>query len=76
MTGILVIAGLLASPATRRSVVPWRFAWLEESINPKAATRLPLLFAIDQKLRLVRSPSSVQIGDIPRSRRLILRRPE
>jgi hypothetical protein len=28
----------------------WRYACLEESINPKAPSRLPLLFAIDAKL--------------------------
>lgn len=28
----------------------WRYACLEENINPKAPSRLPLLFAIDEKL--------------------------
>ncbi len=28
----------------------WRYACLEENINPKAPTRLPLLFALDAKL--------------------------
>jgi len=28
----------------------WRYACLEENINPQAPSRLPLLFAIDQKL--------------------------
>ena len=28
----------------------WRYACLEENINPKAPARLPLLFAIDEKL--------------------------
>lgn len=31
----------------------WRFACLEENINPGNATRLPLLFAIDAKLQIV-----------------------
>lgn len=30
----------------------WRYACLEESINPKNPTRLPLLFEIDEKLRI------------------------
>lgn len=30
----------------------WRYACLEENINPKAARRLPLLFAIDAKLEI------------------------
>lgn len=30
----------------------WRLACLEENINPQRATRLPLLFAIDQKLNI------------------------
>jgi hypothetical protein len=30
----------------------WRHACLEENINPKHPTRLPLLFAIDQKLAI------------------------
>lgn len=30
----------------------WYLACLEENIPPKAATRLPLLFAIDEKLRI------------------------
>jgi hypothetical protein len=31
----------------------WRLACLEENINPARPTRLPLLFAIDDKLRIV-----------------------
>lgn len=30
----------------------WHFACLEEHINPRKATRLPLLFAIDRKLKI------------------------
>jgi hypothetical protein len=30
----------------------WRYACLEENINPKAPTRLPLLFALDTKLKI------------------------
>ena len=30
----------------------WRYACLEENINPRQPTRLPLLFAIDQKLSI------------------------
>jgi hypothetical protein len=30
----------------------WRYACLEENINPEHPTRLPLLFAIDQKLAI------------------------
>jgi hypothetical protein len=30
----------------------WRLACLEENIDPRAATRLPLLFAIDEKLKI------------------------
>jgi hypothetical protein len=30
----------------------WRYACLEENINPRAARRLPLLFAIDTKLEI------------------------
>jgi hypothetical protein len=30
----------------------WRLACLEENIDPKKATRLPLLFAIDSKLKI------------------------
>lgn len=30
----------------------WRFACLEENIRPDRASRLPLLFAIDEKLRI------------------------
>lgn len=33
--------------------VTWRQACLEENINPGKATRLPLLFAIDEKLSIV-----------------------
>lgn len=33
--------------------VTWRHACLEENINPDRPTRLPLLFAIDQKLAIV-----------------------
>ena len=32
--------------------ITWRYACLEENINPKKATRLPLLFAIDEKLKI------------------------
>ena len=32
----------------------WRYACLEENIDPKRATRLPLLFAIDRKLSIER----------------------
>lgn len=32
--------------------ITWRYACLEENINPKNATRLPLLFAIDEKLKI------------------------
>jgi hypothetical protein len=32
--------------------VTWRFACLEENIDPRNATRLPLLFAIDAKLNI------------------------
>lgn len=39
--------GISSDEALRRT---WRLACLEENINPKAATRLPLLFAIDAKL--------------------------
>lgn len=38
------------SDALRRA---WRLACLEENINPAKPTRLPLLFAIDQKLGIV-----------------------
>jgi hypothetical protein len=30
----------------------WRYACLEENINPRAPTRLPLLFALDSKLNI------------------------
>ncbi len=30
----------------------WRYACLEENINPRRPTRPPLLFAIDQKLKI------------------------
>lgn len=33
--------------------VTWRMACIEENINPAKATRLPLLFAIDEKLAIV-----------------------
>lgn len=32
--------------------ITWRYACLEENINPAHATRLPLLFAIDEKLKI------------------------
>ena len=50
----------------------WWFACLEENINPRHATRLPLLFAIDRKLGIAngfvynlhchRSPAEVAVG--------------
>lgn len=39
--------GIYADEALQRT---WRLACLEENIDPKAATRLPLLFALDTKL--------------------------
>lgn len=42
-------AGAPKDLAMRRT---WRLACLEENINPMSATRLPLLFAIDAKLRI------------------------
>lgn len=33
--------------------VTWRFACIEENINVKSPTRLPLLFALDEKLHIV-----------------------
>jgi hypothetical protein len=41
--------GVSSDAALRRT---WRMACLEENINPRAATRLPLLFAIDAKLHI------------------------
>ena len=32
--------------------ITWRYACLEENINPESASRLPLLFAIDEKLEI------------------------
>ncbi len=32
--------------------IAWRYACLEENINPNRPTRLPLLFAIDEKLKI------------------------
>jgi len=50
----------------------WWFCCLDENINPKKATRLPLLFALDRKLGIAngfvynldcrRAPSEVQAG--------------
>lgn len=50
----------------------WWFCCLEENINPRKATRLPLLFAIDRKLNIPngfiydldcrRSPAEVSVG--------------
>jgi hypothetical protein len=41
------------SPAIRNGMaVTWRLACLEENIRPQFASRLPLLFAIDEKLHI------------------------
>jgi hypothetical protein len=47
-------AGKAPSKGTNREAMrlTWRLACLEENIDPKKATRLPLLFAIDAKLRI------------------------
>jgi hypothetical protein len=44
-----MIPGISRDAGMRRT---WRQACLEENINPKHPTRLPLLFAIDQKLAI------------------------
>lgn len=40
------------TPVDNQLRATWRLACLEENINPGKATRLPLLFAIDQKLNI------------------------
>jgi hypothetical protein len=44
-----MMPGISRDAGMRRT---WRHACLEENINPKHPTRLPLLFAIDQKLAI------------------------
>jgi hypothetical protein len=45
-----MMPGISQNAGMRRT---WRHACLEENINPKRPTRLPLLFAIDQKMAIV-----------------------
>ncbi len=45
-----MVPGVSRDTGMRRT---WRHACLEENIDPKQPTRLPLLFAIDQKLAIV-----------------------
>ena len=49
-----VPAGKTASPGSKSEGLrqTWRLACLEENIDPENATRLPLLFAIDSKLKI------------------------
>lgn len=47
-TPAVVLSNVRENNAGLRRV--WWYACLEENINPRAATRLPLLFAIDKKL--------------------------
>jgi hypothetical protein len=44
-----MVPGISQDAGMRRT---WRYACLEENINPEHPTRLPLLFAIDQKLAI------------------------